>query len=150
MAGRLRCVGDKPTKPLPQKRSPTHPTHRCDIAAQRNPWPNEPVGIVADGGAAAVRGRSPPNGRQSNPALPHTLRDRGGGDCWGWWAELPGAMDGGIGPGGGVGDVAVFDGVVVDVMDVVVEISFVTDFVLPKPALPIRKLTTTIARSAAG
>jgi len=34
--GDRRCVGDKPAKPLPRKRSPTHPT--------RSPhWPQNPV-----------------------------------------------------------------------------------------------------------
>ena len=52
------------------------------------------------------------------------------------------AMEAGVGPIGGALDEAVFDRVVVDVVDVVAVVGVVADQVLPIPALPDAAFST--------
>ncbi len=59
-------------------------------------------------------------------------------------------MDGGIGPVGGGDGVAVFNGVLVNVVDVVLEIGLITNLVFPKPTLPIGVIASGLTRSTAG
>jgi len=44
----------------------------------------------------------------------------------------------------------VFNGVLVDVVDVVLEIGFITNLVLPEPTLPIGVIAPIMTRSTAG